>query len=150
MNEAVLNLDSLLGYITSPTRFLPGLMVPFCTAGLSPIRQTLVTNKLKLPLLHRWSHSARPGGSEDPQLGRTVDNFSLLATHRAPSNTIGAGPRGGAFQVSNSLVRQVLRCGVFSHRTLFSSSGRQPKAIAIAYGFFYWQGGILGPTLTNN
>lgn len=60
VNEAVLNLDSLLGYMTSPARFLPGLTVPFCRAGLSSIRQLLVTNKLELPLLHRWSHPARP------------------------------------------------------------------------------------------
>lgn len=81
VNEAVLNLDSLLGYMTSPARFLPGLTDPFCRAGLSPIRQLLVTNKLELPLLHCWSHHARPalvGVHRIHSWVRTVDNFSLL------------------------------------------------------------------------
>lgn len=145
MNEAILNLDSLLGYITSLARFLPGLMVPLCRAGLSPTRQLLVTNKLELPLLHGWSHPARPAGVGVQRIHSWVDNFSLLEIHRAPSNTIGAGPLGRAFQVSSSLVHQVLRCGVFSNRTLFSSSGRQTKGNSNSLWFLLLAGRYLGP-----
>ena len=74
-------------------------------------------------------------GSYASQQGRTIDYFSPLAVGIALSGTMKASSQEGDVHVrSNSdPLHPVSEVNVFSNSSLPSTSGRQPRAIAIAY-----------------
>lgn len=70
------------------------------------------------------------------QLSRTIDFFAPFIVCLATSHSMRVSPQVKTFQVSSyaifpSPVYKVY--GIFSNKILFSTSGRKPRAISIAY-----------------